>query len=212
MGFDKDRDSIAVVIKKFWLLRNAERRWFDKYSEIGVISFAVDEYGLKNGEKSGPVIDFNVQPFPMLEAGDSVSFDGQGHLLYGPKNPGSFLVYSTLFYECANDTKALGALVEEVVSSNAAGIGLKAVLAANPAAGAVLNVLTGLADVIAKNMKKSNDRELYRRSGTLFRDVIPPYDILRTYIRSNEWIWVETSIVALEASNMLGAQPKRLAF
>lgn len=210
MAFNERNDSIAVVIKKFWLLKNAERIWFDKYNEIGIISFAVDEHSLAKGEVSRPVVDFNFLPFPMLEAGDSVSFQGQGHLLYGPKNPGSFLVYSMLFYECADDTKALGSFIEDIVNSNAAGVGLKAALTANPTAGTVLNILTGLADVIAKNMKKSNNRELYRRSGTLFRDVRPPYDILRTYISSNEWIWVETSIAALNESNMLGVQPKPL--
>lgn len=211
MNFNKNNDSIAVVIKKFWLLKNAERIWPSKYNEIGVISLAVDEHSLAKGEQSKPAIDFNVLPFPMIEAGDSISFEGQGHLIYGPKNPGSFLAYSMLFYECANDTQELGGLIEEIINSKATEVGLKTVLAANPAAGAILSVLTGLADVIAKNVKKTNNRELFRKGGTLFRDTTPPYDILRTYIRSNEWIWVETSITPLQTSNMLGAQPKSMS-
>lgn len=206
MSFDKSSDNIAVVIKEFRLRKDAETNIFDWDNEIGVVSVAVDESGLQ----TGAVLDLNAKPFPMVKQGDRITFDGQGHLLYGPKNPGSFLVYSMLFFECADDTRELGEFIEEIVKSEAVNIGTKAVLAASPAAGAVVSALTSLVSVIAARMKKAENRELYRRNGTLFRDVKPPYDILRSYYSNNEWIDVTTSIVPLEHSNNLGLQPKQI--
>ncbi|AJE23545.1 hypothetical protein [Azotobacter chroococcum] len=206
MSFDESINSIAVVIKEFRLRNDAERKWLDENNEIGIVSIAVDESGLQKGA----AIDLNAKTFPMVREGDLVTFDGQGHLLYGPKNPGAFLVYSMLFFECADDTRELGGFIEGVVGSEATNIGVKAMLAANPTLGAVLNAVTSLTSTISSRMTKAKSRELYRRNGTLLRDIRPPFDILRSYYSNNHWIGVTTSIIPLANSNMLGSQPKEM--
>ena len=197
-------DNIAVVIKNFKLKRKSES-FFDRYSEPYIISMAVDQDGAHN-----PAIDFNILPFPHVRKGDTVSFDGQGHLIYGPANPKEFLVYSVLFMESDKDVRTVGERVESVIKSEAVKMGAKAMLAANPTYATALSLLQKFSELVAAEMKKNRDDELYRRNGTLLRDVTPPYDILRTYQSENDFIKTNISIIPLSSSNNLGEQTKKL--
>jgi hypothetical protein len=203
-NFDPKTDKIAVVIREFTLKRKSEI-FFDRYSEPYIISMAIDEGGSKK-----PSLNFNMLPFPNVKKGDKITFDGQGHLIYGPDNPGQFLAYTILFMESDKDVRNFGKLVEDTIQSEAANIGAKALLAAAPTYSTAITVLQKLVEFMAVKLQRNRDDELYRRSGTLLRDVRPPYDILRTYESANDYIHTKNSVIPLKSSNMLGSQTRKL--
>ena len=202
--FNSREDKIAIVVKEFTLLKSSEI-FLDKDNEPYIVSFAVDHDGAQSA-----AFDLNIMPFPNVREGDTVSFDGQGHIVYGPKNPGEFVVYSLLFMESDQDLRDVGATIEAIAKSEAANIAMKAILFANPTYGTALTLLQKLTELVAKQMKRNKDDQLYRRNGTLLRDVAPPFDILRTYKGRNTFIDCHTSIIPLMQSNDLGSQGKRI--
>ncbi len=203
-NFSKTNDKIAVVVKEFTLKKRADS-FLQKYSEPYIVSLAIDQSGANN-----PAIDFNILPFPNVRKGDTIQFDGQGHLVYGPSNPGEFIAYSILFMESDQDIRDLGKAIESVVKSEAASIGIKALLKAVPTYGTAISVLTQLTTLVSKKMQENKDDELFRRNGTLLRDVAPPYDILRTYTGENDYIQTKVSIIPLAVSNKLGKSSKSI--
>jgi len=194
-GFDPLKDNIAVVVKQFTLKKKADGI-FQRYNEPYIVSMSIDE-----GCANNPAIDFNILPFPNVRKGQTVTFDGQGHLVYGPNNPGKFLAYSILYMESDKDIRKLGSKVEAIVKDEAIKNSFQTVLAAAPTylmAATVLTQLTGLVSV-------------HRQNGTLLRDVSPPYDILRTYTeQENDFIAPVTSIIPLVSSNNLGRACTRI--
>jgi hypothetical protein len=202
--FNPNEDKIAVVVKEFTLLEGSDSI-FDDDNEPYIVSFAIDEEGVRNAE-----IAINTIPFPNVQKGDTVTFDGQGHLVYGPKNPGEFLTYAILFMESDGEYRDLGAQIKSIASSNAAEIIKTIALAANPTYGVALNLIQGLASVVADQMIKNNDDPLYKREGILLRDVTPSYDILRSFTGRNKKIECRTSIIPMRKSNGLGIQVDRI--
>ena len=202
--FNPRDDKIAIVVKEFTLLKSSEI-FLNKDNEPYIVSFAVDQDGAQSA-----AFDLNIMPFPNVREGDTVSFDGQGHIVYGPKNPGEFVIYSLLFMESDQDLRDIGATIEAIAKSEAANIAMKAILVANPTYGTALTLLQKLTELVAKQMKKNKDDQLYRRNGTLLRDVVPPFDILRTYKGRNAFIKCHTSIIPLMQSNNLGFQVKHI--
>lgn len=202
--FDPKNDKIAVVVKNFKLKKSSEI-FIDRYNEPYIISFAVDQHGANN-----PSIDFNILPFPHVKRGDTVSFDGQGHLIYGPANPKEFLVYSVLFMESDKDVRTVGEKIEKIVKSEAVNIGAKALLMANPTYSTAISLLQKICDLVSDEMKNNKDDELFRRNGTLLRDVVPAYNILRTYESENDFIKTNIGIIPLSGSNNLGSQTRKI--
>jgi hypothetical protein len=203
--FKKDQDKIAVVVKDFTLKRKSEI-FFDRYSEPYIVSMAVDQNGAAN-----PSIDFNALAFPNVKKGDTISFDGQGHLIYGPKHPGEFVAYSVMFMESDKDIRNFGQEMEKIIKSEAVNIGAKALLAAAPTYSTAITVIQKIAELVAEKMQRNKDDELYRRNGTLLRDVTPPFEILRTYKSENDFISTNIKIVPLSSSNSIGEQGKQIA-
>jgi len=202
--FNPQADKIAVVVKEFTLKRKSEF-FMDRFSEPYIVSMAIDEGGANN-----PSIDFNVLPFPNVRKGDKITFDGVGHLIYGPANPGQFLAYSILFMESDKDVRDFGKFVEDIMKSEAVNIGAKALLAAAPTYSTAITVLQKTTELMAIQLQKNKDDELFRRNGTLLREVTPAFDILRTYESENDFINTKTSIIPLTESNKLGSQTKKV--
>ena len=202
--FDPNSDDIAVVIKEFTLKKKADI-FFDKYSEPYITSIAISEKDAQSGSLS-----FNSLPFPNVRKGDTLSFDGVGHLIYGPSNPGSFLAYSILFLESDKDVREFGATLESIVQSKAVKLGAKALMAAAPSYGTAAMLLQEITQFVAVQLKKNKDDELYRRNGTWLQDMIPPYDILRTFKGENDYISAKTSVIPLSESNLLGSRVRQI--
>lgn len=202
--FNPESDKIAVVVKEFTLKKKSEI-FFDRYSEPYIVSMAIDQSGAKS-----PAIDFNMLAFPHVRKGDVVGFDGQGHLIYGPQNPGEFVVYTVLFMESDKDYRELGKIIEEIITSKAVSIGAKALLAAVPTYATAITILQKLIEEMAVQLQKNKDDELFRRNGTLLKGVIPPYEIARTYQSENDYISTKIGVIPLSRSNNLGSQGKKL--
>ncbi len=203
-NFNPKTDKIAVVLKEFTLKKKSDP-FYRKYSEPYIVSMAIDAEGANS-----PAIDFNVLSFPNVRKGDTIKFDGRGHLIYGPKNPGSFLAYTALFMENDKDIRDTGEMVEKIVKSEAVNLGIKAILAAQPTWATAMTILQKLSELVSIQLQKNKDDELYRRNGTLLRDVTPPYDILRTYIGENDFIKAHVGIIPLKESNKLGCPIKKV--
>lgn len=194
--FNASTDKIAVVVKEFTLKRKSEC-FLDRYCEPYIVSVAIDKDGVKE-----QTIDFNIQPFPNVKRGDTIQFDGIGHLIYGPANPGEFVSYSILFMESDKDVNQLGDTILNFLKSEAIATGIKTFLVSNPTQAAIAEMIEELAKRIATEMKNNKDDELFRRNGTLLRDMNPPYDILRTYTSQNDFIKAKTAIIPLQQSSM----------
>lgn len=193
MTFDPDRSSIAITIPHFTLKKRGGGLFEGRYSEPYIVSVAIDELG-----EADPSLSFSFMPFPKVQAGQTVEMLGDGHLLYGPRHPGSFVALSVLVMESDGDIRRLGAEIDAIVNSNAALLGLKAIVAANPGAAGILAILKELVQFIAGVLQDDGDDELYRTEGTFLRDAPVPFHIGRRYQRGNEYIDMALEIIALD--------------
>jgi len=206
MPFDPTTDNIAITIPKFTLKKNSDGI-FARYNEPYIVSLAVDEQGSAN-----PKIDFNIMPFPKVRPGNTVTMLGDGHLLYGPKNPGEYVALSVLIMESDDDMKDLGGKIVGVVESKAVDLGLSAIIAASPGAAAILGILKALTEHVAGELKNNKDDELFRIEGTFLRDHSVPYHINRQYTGlGNEYIDMSMNIIPLDAPNKQGQETTQIS-
>ena len=204
MPFDPKTSKIAITIPQFKLLRRADP--LQKYSEPYIVSLAVDEADTEQKQ-----LGFNVMPFPKVRKGATVRMIGDGHLVYGPANPGEFVALSVLVMESDRDMRNIGAQLRQAVTSEAAKLGMNAILAANPGAGAVLGVLKEVTQHVAGSLKNNKDDELFRVHGTFLRGSPCPYHVDREYTYENDWIELTLKVIPLDTPNGEGAGVEKLA-
>lgn len=205
MPFDPNKDKIAITIPKFTLRKKSDGH-FDKYSEPYITSLAIDASGSAN-----PKIDFNIMSFPKIAAGGTVTMLGDGHIIYGPKNPGDFVAVSVLMMESDKDMQKLGSNIAEVVKSKAVDLGIKALVVANPGHAAVLAILKEVTLFVSSFLKKNEDDFLFRTEGTFLKGHPVPYHINRSYQLSNDYIRLDMKVIPLSEHNGEGPAPKALA-
>ena len=205
MPFNKKSDKIAITIPKFTILKHSDPFW-QKYNEPYIASFAVDAIG-----NAKPKIDFNFMPFPKIASGGTVTMLGDGHLLYGPKNPGEYVVISVLIMESDQDIQELGQQIEKIVKSKAVDLGISALIAANPGSAAVLGILKELTQLVAGFLKNNKDDELFRTEGTFLQGHPVPYHVNRKYEVGNDYVSLVLKVIPLKISNKQGPATKALA-
>lgn len=205
MSFDPLTDKIAITIPEFSVLKKMDGP-FGKYLEPYIVSIAIDEHGTHD-----PKISFNVMPYPKVAVGGRVKMLGDGHLLYGPKNPGQFVALSVLIMESDSDLHSIGDTIETLISSKATELSIAAIVAANPGSSAILGILKELTQLIAGELKNNKDDEIFRTSGTFLRDHAVPYHINREYTDiGNDFINLSMKIIPLDAGNGQGSSVKEL--
>lgn len=205
MAFNPTSDKIAITIPEFTLMKKADGI-FSKYNEPYIVSLAIDEQGSNN-----PKIDFNIMPFPKVAVGGTVKMLGDGHLLYGPTNPGEFVAISVLIMESDSDMRELGKKIEKIVKAKAVELGIAAIVAANPGSAAILGILKELTQLVAGQLKDNKDDELFRISGTFLRDHQVPYHINRLYTGlGNDFIDLSMQIVPLDTPNGQGSTVEKI--
>jgi hypothetical protein len=202
MDFDPQKDPIAIAIPAFRLPRGTDGP-LSRYQEPYIVSLAIDESGIVAPE---PVLHLNSLYFPKVKRWTWVNFGGQGRLVYGPRNPGSFVCYSVLFMENDSEVRQLGQTVEIILKSpEARGIlDTFATVAESTyqVASLVLSQLTGL---IAGLLQQNQDDELGRFEGTFFRDFQPPYNTGDQFTHENDFITCPVRVIALptgQAANL----------
>jgi len=205
MSFDPMKDKIAITLPDFTLKKNSDSI-FGKYNEPYIVSLAVDDSGI-----STPKIMFNCMPFPKVKPGNSVNMLGDGHLIYGPKNPGQYVALSILVMESDSDMRDLGSKIEKIVNHKAVSLGMAAVIAANPGSAAIMGILKELTQLVAGTLKENKDDELFRTEGTFLRDHAAPYHINRKYSNlGNDYIDMSLQILPLSMPNGQGATVKEI--
>lgn len=204
MSFDPNQDSIAISIPKFTLLKHADAV-FQRYNEPYITSVAIDAAGAAD-----PKIDFNFMPFPKVAVGGTVTMLGDGHIVYGPRNPGEFVAISVLVMESDQEMVDLGKRVEQVVQTKAVDLGIKTLVASDPGSAAVLAVLKELTQWVAAVLKENKDDELFRTEGTFLRGHAVPYHINRSYEVGNDFVSLNLSVLPLRNNNGQGLAPKTL--
>lgn len=205
MPFDPKKSKIAIAVPQFTLKRSSEGAFGGVYNEPYLVSLAIDAQGQAN-----PEINFNFMPFPKVRPGETISMLGDGHLLYGPKNPGEFVALTILAMESDRDMRKAGGQIDKIVSSSAVDLGLKALIAANPGAQGILAILKELTQLVAGALKNNKDDELFRTEGTFLRDHPVPYHVNRLYEKQNDYVSMQVQVIALEAGNGQGSQPRAL--
>jgi len=190
ISFNPTKDQLAVVVKEFTLKKNTDV--LQRYNEPYIISMSIDEAGTKNAS-----LNLLPLPFTKVRAGDRVEMEGHGHLVYAPKNPGSFLTYSVLYMESDQQARDIGETIQEIVKSEGKNMGLKELLKEALTYNATLDILTKMTDVVSKVMQKKKDKELFRTVGTLLQGTNPPYHIQQTFVRDNDFIESHIKVVPL---------------
>ncbi|MBW8041106.1 MAG: hypothetical protein FVQ85_14040 [Planctomycetes bacterium] len=203
--FDKRKSSIAITVPRFTLKKKHDE-WFEgKYNEPYILSLAVDT---ANTEMPG--IAFNMMPFPKIAEGGTVTMLGDGHLVYGPANPGEFVAISILMMEADSDIRTRGKILEDFIKSKAVDLGFKLIIASNPGAAAILALTKELTQFLAGLLKENKDDELFRIEGTFLRDGTVPYHINREYQNSNEYVELSVKVIPLAETNGQGEEVKKI--
>lgn len=203
--FDKNKSNIAITIPRF-TLKKKHKEWFEgSYNEPYILSLAVDAAKVEK-----PEIAFNMMPFPKIATGGTITMLGDGHVIYGPANPGEFVAISILIMESDSDIRSRGVFLKDFIESKATELGFKLILASNPGAAVILALTKELTQFLAGKLKENKDDELFRVEGTFLRDGIVPYHINREYQSSNEYIELNVKVIPLEESNGQGAEIKKI--
>jgi hypothetical protein len=202
--FNKESDKIALTIPEFKLLKSADGP-FSRYSEPYIVSFAIDASG-----SSGPCIHFNYMPFPKVARGGVVTMLGDGHILYGPKNPGEYVAASVLIMECDQDIREMGKRIKRICESKATSLGLKSLYLTNPAHAAIGELLKSITTFVASELKQNKDDELFRTEGTFLKNGVVPYHINRMYTLGNGHVEMKLKVIPLKNSNGQGAEPEQI--
>lgn len=206
MPFDPSNDSIAITIPFFTLLKREGFGPINRYNEPYIVSVSVDESG-----RHDPAVNFNFMPFPKVKKGTAVEMIGDGHLIYGPANPGTFVAVTVLIMEADKDIRNFGDKLERIVQSKAVSLGLGSIMSSNPAAAPILGVLKEVTQFVAGELKNNGDDELFRYEGTFLRDGPVPYHVNRRYISANNFVEVATEIKPLSSSNKQGKEVVKLS-
>jgi hypothetical protein len=207
-NFDRNKDNIAVFVKEFTLLKSSESI-FDIYNEPYIIGLSFDEKGFIDKG-----IHTSIQSFPNMRKGRTIHFGAQGHLIYGPSNPGSFLVYHILFMENDDDVRELGAILEDVVKSGEVKDLLNTLATVvNPTVGIASLMLQKVVEILGNTLKKDKNDFLHHIEGTLLRDVKRPYDIGLSYTDTgNDYINATISILPVNEISDYQEEPIKLSF
>jgi len=206
MKFDPINDEIAISIPEFTLKKKTDGL-FGKYSEPYIVSLAIDGQGLNN-----PKLDFNHMPFPKVAVGRTVKMLGDGHLLYGPRNPGKFVALSVLFMESDGDISKLGETIEGIVKTSAIKLGIATIATVNPGSSVILGIVKELTQLVAGQLKKNRDDELFRTEGTFLRDHQVPYHVNRLYTGlGNDYVDFSMKIIPLSITNGQGSEIKSIS-
>jgi len=204
MSFDANTSKIAITVPQFTLLKHVDGI-LQKYCEPFILSMAIDAAGAAD-----PAICFNYMAFPKVARGGTVTMLGDGHLVYGPKNPGDFVAVSVLIMENDEDINDLGKVIESVIASNAVKLGFKAIIAAAPGHAAIVGMLKELTTFVAGVLRKNKADELYRIEGCFLKGHPVPYHINHLYELENNFIKLHLKVIPLQEHDGVGLAPTLL--
>lgn len=190
MSFNKSTDEIAITIPEFRMRRTADLG----KNEIGIVTMAIDASGVANPT---PSLHTNSFFIPKVKRWSWVKFGGQGRIVYGPKNPGSFVYYSALFVESDQDVRDFGTTVSNVFASGEATEIIRTLTAPNPTGLLISTVVTELGKLVGKLLSENKNDLIFGTEGSFFRDTNPPYSIGDEFSTLGEHIECKIKVVPL---------------
>jgi hypothetical protein len=209
--FNKDTDTIAITVPAFTFKKGAANILFEditdlNYSEPYFVTLAIDSHNF-----SQKALNFNFTEFPNIRRGGTVEMLGDGHLVYGPKNPGDFVAVSVLLMEASRDSKDLGEKVAAIAKSDVVNSAISsAVTTGDLSMSAVLKLMHELSKLVGERLQKSNDTYLFRTEGVFFKDTSVPYSVNRQFTSGNEFADLTVKVIPLQKPNKQGPVPQEI--
>ena len=210
--FNPNKDKIALMLKSYTILRNDGGLSKNKrqYSEPYFIGLSISESGFGN-QKINFVTDF----YPKTRKDDKREFLGNGMRVYGPENPGMFMVFNILVMESDSDIRAVGEKIREIMNSKEIKGTVLPMLAVNPSMEVAVKVLTTTADLVGKILKNNKDDELIRVHGTLMRDVMGttslPFSVGQILSDKNDFASVEFEVLGIKNTSRFKAHTEHIS-
>lgn len=196
MSFNPKKDKIAITVPEFRL-----KRPIGQFGELGdlfynepyLLSMAITEEGVQN-----QTFTVNHATFPGIRPPHTVKMSGDGHLVYGPGNPGEYVIAWTMLMENDQPARDLGKRLKAIAEDKAIDLGLKAIMVANPAYTTMIEISRRLFSLIANEMAADKDDPVVLNYGTFLRDRNVPYSIDRSFISENDLGSVEMQVLPLK--------------
>jgi hypothetical protein len=218
MTFDRNNDKIAITVPSFTFKRGASSILFEDitdliYSEPYLVTVAIDGNGVNQN-----ALNFNFAEYLNVRRGGTVNMIGNGHLVYGPGNPGDYVAISVLLMESNRDARAKGEEIEDIVKSKAEETHIVqeiaksiAELAGGNKLGVPLKLMQGLLGHVATHLQASKDKYLFRTEGIFFKNTRVPYDVNRQFVSGNEFADLTIQVIPLDEPNGQGPTTARVA-
>lgn len=197
--FNPNKDKIALMLKSFTITVKDEGIGKKKrqYSEPYFVGLSISESGFGTQQ-----INFVTDAYPKTRKDDRREFLGNGMRVYGPENPGAFLVFDILVMESDSDIRAVGESIRSIMNSKEIKSTILPLLAVNPSMAVAKEVLTATANLVGKILEDNKDDHLLRVHGTLMRDVMGsnslPYNVGQIISDKNDFASVEFEVLGIK--------------
>lgn len=186
--------NIAIGMDQFTWKKRAD---MGPTSEPYIISMAIDERTPLTSENSTSPF-FNPIIFPNVRVNETVQMLGNGHLFYGPRDPGSFVALSILWMESDAKTRDLGDRLTSVKEDKEIADLIRSIISlASARATCVIPILSQLTSLVGKALLVNKDDEIYRTTGVFLRDIDPPYQLGTVTQRGNEYVDFNIRVMGL---------------
>jgi hypothetical protein len=207
MTFDRNSDKIAITVPSFTFKKGAASILFEDitdliYSEPYLVTVAIDSNGVTQN-----ALNFNFAEYLNVRRGGTVNMIGNGHLVYGPENPGDYVAISVLLMESNRDARVTGDEIASIVKSKAVEMAITqsiANLAANTRLDVPLKLMQQLSGYVATRLQESKDKYLFRTEGIFFKNTAVPYEVNRQFISGNEFADLTIQVIPLDVPNGQG--------
>lgn len=210
MTFNKDTDKIAITVPAFTFKKGAGSIFLEDisdliYSEPYLVTLAIDSQNFNQ-----KALNFNFAEFPNIRRGGTVEMLGNGHLVYGPKNPGDFVAVSVLLMESSRDSKDLGQDIKDIAESEVVDLARSSLATVDLNMSVVLKLMQELSKLVAKRLQNSKDTYLLRTEGVFLKDTSVPYSVNRQFTTNNEFADLTVKVIPLQESNKQGPDPQEI--
>ncbi len=197
--FNPNKDKLALMLKSFTITVKDEGIGKKKrlYSEPYFVGLSISESGFGTQQ-----INFVTDAYPKTRKDDRREFLGNGMRVYGPENPGAFLVFDILVMESDSDIRAVGESIRNIMNSKEIKSTILPLLAVNPSMAVAKEVLTATANLVGKILEDNKDDHLLRVHGTLMRDVMGsnslPFNVGQIISDKNDFASVEFEVLGIK--------------
>jgi len=182
--------SIGIVLRQIRLLKRGDS-FLHGNSELCVLRAAFAE--TDDSQKTPVILEAY---FPEAKSGKILPIAGNGLLIYGPGNPGSYVTYVIKIIESDKDIRESGQTLNELITSPKIDT-ILSTLKLNPTATIAASVIKSVLDIVSSAMIKNKTDDLFQAEGTVFRGSTPPYLLKKIQPVHNEYINAQIQVLPL---------------